>query len=96
MFFSPKDPEAKKTGLLTRIMQDVDKKMGRTPAEGEDVTPESRSDVKKTLIVLGAVTVAAGGAALVAFKFLSDVAKDVQDSTTDEDTDEDEENTEED
>ncbi len=44
-----------KPSFLTRAMINVDKKMNRTPAEGEVATTESKADVKNALIGAGLV-----------------------------------------
>lgn len=68
-----------KPSILTRAMQNVDRKMGRTPADGENTTPESTADVKNALI--GAAVIVGLGTAAV-FAVLKFTAKTVIEEET--------------
>jgi len=55
----------KKPCFLTRAMINVDQKMGRIPADGEEYTPEAKADVKNALIGAGViVTIVASAVAI--------------------------------
>jgi hypothetical protein len=78
-----------KPSFLTRAMQNVDKKMGRTPADGELATTESRTDVKNALIG-GVVLVAVGTVAVMtALKFAAKAVVENMDGTPEDETTED-------
>jgi hypothetical protein len=72
-------PDTQKPSILTRAMQNVDRKMGRTPADGEITTTESRTDVKNALI--GAAVIAGLGTAAI-FAALKFTAKAVIEEET--------------
>ena len=72
-----------KPSFLTRAMQNVDKKMNRTPADGEVATPEAKADVKNALIGAGLI-VAVGVSFVLGFKSFK--ASNEEESTSDETT----------
>lgn len=70
-----------KPSFLTRAMINVDKKMGRTPADGEEHTPEAKADVKNALIGAGVIlTFVVSAVAIFRSASIADVEEEKSDS----------------
>jgi hypothetical protein len=64
----------------------VDKKMNRTPAEGETVTPEAKADIKNALIGAGVIVTLLAVPVLVVVRATKKAVLEDEESASDETT----------
>jgi hypothetical protein len=74
--------DSKKPSILTNAMQIVDAKLNRTPAEGEETTPETKTAFKR--IAIGAGLIVAGTAGLIVAVKLGMKSVEEENATSDE------------
>lgn len=75
-----------KPSFITRAMINVDKKMNRTPAENESVTPESKADVKNALIGVGVLVTMLAVPVFFVVRATKAVIEETEETTSDETT----------
>lgn len=75
---------SEKLTFLTRAALAVDAKLGRTPAEGEVATTESKNSVKAVLVGAGVLAAAGVTATIFAVRRLNTIAENMEGQPEDE------------